>query len=152
MKSDEQCKYDDMIYLPHHVSARHPQMPLLDRAAQFSPFAALTGHDEAIRETARLTDCFAELDEEQKERLDKRLQMLLSKTEEKPCPEPEIKAIYFEPDARKNGGEYVSFCGKVKKVDKYNHQLLFTDGTILPVENLFSLEGRLFEGMNEMSC
>lgn len=145
MKSDGQRKYDDMIYLPHHVSARHPQMPLLDRAAQFSPFAALTGHDEAIRETARLTESFAELDEEQKEQLDKRLRMLLAKIEAEPCSEPEIRAVYFEPDVRKNGGAYISVCGKVKKVDKYNQQLLLTDGTILSAGNLFSLEGELFE-------
>lgn len=147
MKSDEQRKYDDMIYMPHHVSPRHSQMPLSDRAAQFSPFAALTGHDEAIRETARLTESFAELVEEQKEELDKRLQILLAKIEAEPYSEPEVRAIYFEPDVRKNGGAYVSVCGKVKKVDKYNQQLLFTDGTILPAGNLFSLEGELFEGL-----
>lgn len=147
MKNDGQRKYDDMIYLPHHVSVRHPQMPILDRAAQFSPFAALTGHDEAIRETARLTESFAELDEEQKEQLDKRLQILLAKIEAEPCSEPEIRAIYFEPDVRKNGGAYVTICKKVKKVDKYNHQILFTDGTILPAGTIFSLEGELFEGL-----
>lgn len=149
MKEDGSRKYDDMIYLPHHVSARHSQMPLSDRAAQFSPFAALTGHDEAIRETARLTESFAELDEEQKEQLDKRLQLLLAKMEEEPCSEPEIKATYFEPDARKNGGAYVSVCGKVKKMDKYSHQILFTDGTVLSMDKLFSMEGEMFECMNE---
>lgn len=147
MKSDGQRKYDDILYKPHHVSASHPQMPLWDRAAQFSPFAALTGHDEAIREAARLTESFAELDEEQKEQLDKRLQILLAKIEAEPYSEPEIRAIYFEPDVRKNGGAYVSVCGKVKKMDKYSHQILFADGTILPGGNLFSLEGELFEGL-----
>lgn len=148
MNSDGQRKYDDMVYLPHHVSARHPQMPLLDRAAQFSPFAALTGHDDAIREAARLTDSFIELDEEQKELLDKRLQMLLVKMAEDPCLEPEIRATYFRPDERKEGGAYVSVNGNVKKMDGYGRQILFTDGTALPMENLVSIEGELFENMD----
>lgn len=148
MNSDGQRKYDDMVYLPHHVSARHPQMPLLDRAAQFSPFAALTGHDDAIREAARLTDSFIELDEDQKEQLDKRLQMLLVKMAEDPCQEPEIRATYFRLDARKDGGAYVSVSGNVKKVDGYGRQILFTDGTALPMENLVSIEGEMFKNMD----
>ena len=74
MSEHDTRKYDDIIHLPHHVSARHPQMSPLNRAAQFSPFAALTGHGAAIQETARLTDAFIELDEDQKERLDEQLQ------------------------------------------------------------------------------
>lgn len=146
MKSEGQGSYDDIIHLPHHVSVRRPQMPLLDRAAQFSPFAALTGHDAAIRETARLTDSFVELEEEQKEQLDKRLQMLLAKMEEAPDLEPEIRATYFQPDARKDGGAYVSVSGRVKKVDSYRHRLLLADGTVIPMEHLFSLEGEAFRG------
>jgi len=135
-------KYDDIINWPHHVSARHPQMPWADRAAQFSPFAALTGHDAAIRETARLTDAFVELDEERKEELNEQLRLI----KENQAQRPEVEVTYFQPDLKKSGGAYMTFRGKVKKVDEYNRQLLFTDGTVLPMETLFSLEGELFGG------
>lgn len=148
MKSEGQGGYDDIIDLPHPVSKRHPQMPLSDRAAQFAPFAALTGHDEAIKETARLTDSFVELSEEQREKLDKRLQMLLAEIEEEPLREHEIQVTYFQPDARKDGGAYVSVSGNVKKVDGYRRQILFTDGTALPMDNLISIEGELFKDMD----
>lgn len=90
-------KYDDIIHLPHHVSAKHPQMPALDRAAQFSPFAALTGYETAIAETARLVDRRIELDENRKEELDEKLQM----AREQLALEPEIAVTYFVPDAKK---------------------------------------------------
>lgn len=140
MKSGEQSKYEDMLHLPHHVSARHPPMPLSDRAAQFSPFAALTGYDAAIQETARLTDSFVELDEEQKQRLDKQLQELMAKKEKSPCLEPEVIITYFQPDERKNGGAYVSESGRIKKVDGHQHQILLTDGTTIPMEHITSIE------------
>ena len=135
-------KYDDIIDLPHPVSARHPQMPLPDRAAQFSPFAALTGHDAAIRETARLTDEFVELDEGRKEELDEQLRLIRENQSKK----PEIEVTYFQPDLKKSGGAYMTFRGRVKKVDEYNRQLLFMDGTILPLETLFSVNGELSDG------
>lgn len=133
-------KYDDIINLPHPVSTEHPQMSLYDRAAQFSPFAALTGHDAAIRETARLTEEFAELDESRKEQLDEQLRLL----RENQSRRPEIEVVCFQPDSRKSGGTYVNIRGRVKRVDEYRHQLEFTDGTILPMENLYSIEGNLF--------
>ena len=148
MRSEGQSCYDDIIDLPHPVSRRHPQMPLSDRAAQFAPFAALTGHDEAIKETARLTDSFVELSEEQREKLDKRLQVLLAEMEEDPLREHEIQGTYFQPDARKDGGAYVSVSGKVKKVDVYRRQIFFADGTALPMDNLISIEGELFKDMD----
>lgn len=149
MKSEGQGSYDDIIDLPHLVSKRHPQMPLSDRAAQFAPFAALTGHDEAIRETARLTDSFVELDEEQREKLDQRMQMLLAEMRADPLQIPEIKVTYFQPDEKKDGGAYVSVSGRVKKVDGYRRQIWFTDGTTLPMENLISIEGELFKDMDD---
>ncbi len=129
-------KYDDIIDLPHHVSARHHQMPPADRAAQFSPFAALTGHDAAIRETARLTDAFVELDESRKEELDEQLRLI----QENQSQRPEIEVTYFKPDVNKSGGAYVTVRGRMKKVDEHNRQMLFTDGTILPMDNIFSIE------------
>lgn len=137
---NENHKYDDIIHLPHHVSTRHPQMSLWNRAAQFAPFAALTGHREAVRETARLTDSFQELNEDQKALLDERLRLIQEHLSEN----PEIEAVYFQPDSRKSGGAYVTFRGAVKKIDLYRRQILFTDGTTLPTERLRSIEGRLF--------
>lgn len=148
MMREGQGSYEDIIYQPHHVSTRHPQMSLADRAAQFAPFAALTGHDEAIRETARRTDSFVELSEEQREKLDKRLQMLLAEMRENPLQEPEIRVTYFQSDAKKEGGSYVVISGNIKKVDRYQRQLVFMDGTALPMENLFSIEGELFKDMD----
>lgn len=146
-KSDQNDahKYDDIIDLPHHVSIRHPRMQLLDRAAQFSPFAALTGHEEAIKETARLTEEWVELDESSKELLDKRLQILREHLEER----PEITVTYFKPDERKNGGVYLTIRGRVKKIREYEHQILMEDGTVLLMENLFSMEGELFREIDE---
>lgn len=138
-------KYDDIINLPHHVSSRHPQMSPLDRAAQFSPFAALTGHEAAIKETARLTEEWVELDESSKEMLDERLQMLREHLSRK----PEITFTYFKPDEKKDGGAYLTVAGKVKKIKEYEHQILLEDGTVLPIDNLVSIEGELFRGLED---
>lgn len=141
---NDEHKYDDIIHLPHPVSRNHPQMSLLERAAQFSPFAALTGHDAAIRETARLTEEKSELDENRKEMLDERLQMIRENLSE----EPEITFTYFKPDEKKSGGAYLTVIGKVKKINEYEHQILLEDGTVIAIENLFSIEGELFRGMD----
>lgn len=137
--SDEH-KYDDIIHLPHPVSARHPQMSLLDRAAQFAPFAALTGHEAAIKETARLTEERVELDENAKEMLDERLQMIRENLSGK----PEVTFTYFKPDEKKNGGAYLTVTGRVKKIDGYEHQILLEDGTVLDMEELVGIEGELW--------
>ncbi len=137
----EQHQYDDIIDLPHHVSLRHPQMPLSDRAAQFAPFAALAGHDAAIRETARRTDSFAELDDSRKEQLNERLQLLGQNL----AREPEVEVVYFQSDPVKHGGTYVTVRGKIKKVDGCSRRLLFTDGRNVSIDNLFSLEGEIFD-------
>lgn len=133
-------QYDDIINLPHHVSARHPQMPLMDRAAQFSSFAALTGYDAAIRETERLTEEWREPGEGRKEMLDERLQMVRENLSEK----PEVTVTYYKPDEKKSGGAYLTVTGKVKKIDEYGHQIIMEDGMTLPIEKLFSIEGELF--------
>lgn len=132
----EENKYDDILYLPHPVSARHPQMPLADRAAQFSPFAALTGYEAAIRETARLTKERVELDESRKEILDERLQMIRENLSEK----PEVTFTYFQPDERKSGGAYLTVTGRVKKMDGYERRILLEDGTVVPLEELIDIE------------
>ena len=124
MRENDEHRYDDIIDLPHHVSRKHPQMPLLDRAAQFAPFAALTGHEAAIKETARLTEEEIELEENSKELLDLRLQQLQEHLSE----QPEVTVTYFCPDEKKSGGAYETVTGAVKKVDAYAGELVFTDG------------------------
>ncbi len=132
--------YDDIINLPHHVSARHPQMSALDRAAQFSPFAALTGHDAAIAETARLTDVRAELDETRKEDLDRKLQILRDHLSTR----PEIAVTYFVPDAHKEGGAYLRAIGIPKKLDDIEHKVIMQSGTVIPMDDIFEMEGAIF--------
>ena len=121
--------YDDIIHLPHHISATHPQMPAADRAAQFSPFAALTGYDTAIKEAARLTD--------------KRLQIVSARFEE--C--PEISITYFQPDAKKAGGAYITAIGTVKKIDENERAVTMTDGMVIPIDEIFSIDGQIFEAI-----
>lgn len=135
--------YDDIIHLPHPVSARHPQMPLADRAAQFSPFAALTGHEAAIRETARLTDSPVELEESGMEQLDRQLQLIRDAL----ARQPEVEVTYFRPDERKSGGAYATVRGRVKKIEEYAGRLVFADGTAIPLENILSMEGEIFGDM-----
>ncbi len=146
MSLKNEHRYDDIINLPHHVSKKHPPMSLLNRAAQFSPFAALTGHSEAIQETARLTDSFIELGEDRKRQLDEQIQRIRENLEQ----EPEIEAVYFQPDDKKDGGAYVTVCGRVKRISEYERRIIFTDGTSLPIDYLFSIRGEMFRSM-EMS-
>lgn len=143
-KNTEVNHYHDIIHLPHHVSSTHPQMPILDRAAQFAPFAALSGHDAAVRETARLTDRKVELDENAKAILDEKLRIL----QEAPPEQQEVTVTYFLPDQKKSGGQYVSTTGAVKKIDCYTHALRMAGGEIIPIENLLNLDGELFEMCN----
>ena len=134
MREDEH-RYDDIIELPHHVSRKHPQMPLMDRAAQFAPFAALTGHEAAIKETARLTEEEIELNEDSKALLDLRLQELLEHLAEQPT----VTVTYFCPDERKAGGAYETVTGRVKKVDGYAGELVFTDGRRIGLGTIIEL-------------
>ena len=104
--------YDDIIHLPHHVSQNHPQMPMLDRAAQFAPFAALTGYEAAVGETARLTAERRELDPQEAEELNRRLSELVARLPD----HPEVTVEYFVPDNRKAGGAYVTMTGRVRHI------------------------------------
>lgn len=139
MSYNDEHRYDDIIDLPHHVSTKHPHMAPIDRAAQFSPFAALTGHDEAIRETERLTEERAQLDENSKELLDARLQILREHLSER----PEVTFTFFEPDAKKNGGSYVTVSGKVKKIDAYEAKIFLDDGTGISIDEIVAIEGTM---------
>ena len=128
-------RYDEIMELPHHVSKTRPQMPMSDRAAQFAPFAALTGYDSAIKETGRLTDERIELDEEALSALDRKYQLLIEALDDA----PEVTIIYFQPDERKAGGQYVSATGTVKKVDTFGRRILLQDGTRIPLDSVYDL-------------
>ena len=117
--------YEDIMHLSRPVSRRHLPMSMHDRAAQFSPFAALTGYDAAIEETARLTDRQAELAESSKEVLDKKIRAIQDAIDGM----PEVTVTFFEPDLRKTGGAYRTITGRVKKIDEYNKALIFQDET-----------------------
>ncbi len=133
-------KYNEIIYLPHHVSKTRPQMPMSDRAAQFAPFAALTGYDAAIKETGRLTDERIELDVEALSALDMKYQLLMEALDEA----PEVTITYFQPDERKAGGKYVSAVGAVKKIDDFERRITMQDGVKIPMDDVLSIEGELF--------
>lgn len=136
-------KYDEIMGLPHHVSRTRPQMPMSDRAAQFAPFAALTGYDSAIKETGRLTDEKIELDEEALTTLDMKYQFLIDALDD----EPEVTITYFQPDERKAGGKYVSATGTVKKVDDFERRITMRDGAKIPMDNVLSIDGELFSSL-----
>lgn len=136
MREDDEHRYDDIIDLPHHTSKKHPRMPLLDRAAQFAPFAALTGHEAAIKETARLTEDEIELDENRKELLDLRLQQLQEHLSE----QRSVTVTYFKPDEKKAGGAYETVTGVVKKVDAYAGKLVFADGQEVELNRIVELK------------
>lgn len=135
--------YDDMIHLPHHISGTHPHMEIIDRAAQFSPFAALTGHDAAIKETARLTNKRIELDEYEKDVVSERLQIIVDNIKE----EPRIEVTYFQPDGKKDGGTYVTVTMRVKKVDLYMRILIMMDGNLIPIDDIINIDWHMFETM-----
>ena len=131
-----QNNYDDIIDLPHHVSATRPQMSMMDRAAQFSPFAALTGYDAAIKETARLTDQKIDLDDYEKEEINDKIQLITEHLGE----DFEVVNTYFQPDSRKAGGAYVDAVGIVKKIDEYDRVIILQDGKKIPIDDILDID------------
>lgn len=140
-------KYDDIINLPHHTSSKHPRMSMIDRAAQFSPFAALTGYDAAVKETARLTDERIELDDSSKMELDERLRLVQENLEDA----PEVTITYFKPDDKKSGGAYLSVTGTVKKIDDYGKSVIMQDKQKIPIEEIIQIEGEIFRFIENMT-
>lgn len=141
MRNEDDHKYDDIINLPHHISNRHTPMPIADRAAQFAPFAALTGHSAVIRETARLTEEKRELNEDTRETLDRKLYVVKEHLKQG-CV---IKVTYFEPDMKKRGGKYIQAIGSVKKVDEYRKCIVMTDGTLILIDDILDISGDIFQ-------
>lgn len=143
MDNENNHKYDDIIDLPHHVSATRPRMSMIDRAAQFSPFAALTGYDAAIKETGRLTDRRIELSEDERIVLDRKQQILLDHIGDR----PEVSVTYFVPDERKDGGTYVTVTGKVKKIDEFERCFTLADGIKIPLDEVLDMTSKLFRSL-----
>lgn len=136
-------QYEDIINLPHHVSKTRPQMSELERAAQFSPFAALTGYDAAIRETGRLTDERVDFGEETKAVLDMKQRYLNDIIAD----QPEITVTYFVPDERKAGGAYVTVTGNLKRIDEYERMIILTNEKKIPMDEIADIESDLFKGI-----
>ena len=132
--------YEDIIELPHHISPTRNQMSIIDRAAQFSPFAALTGHNEAVKETERLTTERIELDENRKTILNEKLQIVLDKIKE----HSEITFTFFKPDDKKTGGKYLNITGVVKKIDAIERCVRLVDGTNILIEDIYEISGNIF--------
>lgn len=137
---DSSKEYADIIDLPHHVSKTRPKMSMHDRAAQFSPFAALTGYDAAIKETARWTDGKVDLDETSKVSLDEKLLFIMSRLAEKPV----VVITYFKKDERKDGGTYEVTEGCIRKVDVYEGSVVMEDRSKIRIEDIIDIDSELF--------
>lgn len=129
--------YNDIIHLPHHVSKSRPQMPMSDRAAQFSPFAALTGYEAAIAETARLTDRKVDLSEDEQAALDLKIQRIRELLSIRPT----VTVTFFQADARKEGGAYLTHTGQIKRINDIDRVIQMADGVDIPLDDVFQLEG-----------
>ena len=129
-------EYDDIINHPHHISDHHPQMSMENRAAQFSPFAALTGYGDVVKETARLTDREMELTEDEKADLDYKLSLACGM----PGSRPTITLSYFVPDQRKKGGSYRTISGRIKKIDTVRQQIVMDGGEKIDIGQVIDIE------------
>lgn len=137
MNDNEKFQYNDIINLPHHISATRPQMSRINRAAQFSPFAALTGYEDSVNEASRLTDKKIYLSDDKKALLDERLRILTEYIDEKFT----VSITYFIPDQRKEGGSYETVSGLVRRIDEYERTLIFIDGKKIPLDDICAIEG-----------
>ena len=136
---NDSVKYEDIIKLPHHISKKHPQMSMEERAAQFAPFAALVGYEDAVEETARITSKRIELNEEEKNILDMKLQILNEQIQIQI--HPNITIMYFVPDLKKDGGKYIKISGTVKKIEEYKQLIILDDKTEIPISEIISING-----------
>ena len=133
--NEDDGRYDDIIGLPHPTSRKHKRMPVLGRAAQFAPFAALNGYEEAVDETARLTEPCAEMDEEMQKRLDKAIHLLMERIGE----QPEAAITCFVPDAKKSGGTYTCITGRIRRIDVISREIILTDRTVIPMDRVYGI-------------
>ena len=139
-KSD---KYNDIINLPHHVSEKHVRMTIEERSAQFAPYAALTGYEGQVKETARLTDRRIELDEELKVILDMKIQVIQELISNK----PELEVTYFIPDDKKDGGRYETILDNINKIDIYKQQMIMQNGAIIDIKEIIDINSNIFKNL-----
>ena len=128
-------KYDDIINLPHHISKKYPRMSLEARSAQFAPFSALTGYEEVIRETSRVTNKRIEINEELKAVLNEKLLLIKSRISTRPI----ITVTYFIPDSKKNGGRYITVIGNVLKIDEYKQKIFLENKIEIPISEIIEI-------------
>ena len=128
-------KYNSIMGLPHHVSAKHRHMSMTERAAQFSPFAALNGYEDAVSETARLTDGRPDLDEYERDAIDRKLREIMESDEDLP-----VTLTYFRPDAKKSGGAYLTLSGKVSDIDEVRRIVIMESGARIPVTDILGID------------
>ena len=133
--------YDDIINLPHFESKKHKRMSIEARSAQFAPFSALTGYEDIVKETARLTDKKIEIDDEQKQILNNKLQFILKNIDLN----PEITFTYFVNDNQKSGGKYIEKNGIIKKIDNINGLIILKDKSIIKIDDIMNITGDLFQ-------
>lgn len=136
--------YEDIINLPPHISMKHPQPTMAERAARFSPFAAITGYEEMVLEKARVTDVRIELDEGTKEALNEKLLFISEMCDDNTV----ISITYFVPDKQKSGGTYETYSGSIKRIDEYEHKIVMTDGKSIPIEQIYDIDGEIFSDSN----
>ena len=144
MKMKYNHQYDDIINMEHHKSKKHPPMSLYARSSQFAPFAALTGYEDAVTETAREVENRIEIDDELKNILDGKIQILIEQIKNK----PEIIFTYFVPDVKKDGGTYISITGIVKKINLYSQNIILEDKTEIPISEIIDISGEIFKILN----
>ncbi len=133
-------KYENIIDLPHHTSDKRPRMSRENRAAQFSPFAALTGYNAEINETARLTDEKLELSEDRINDINTKLQIIMDNIDEY----PEVTVEYFVPDEKKSGGSYIKIIGNIRRIDEHERILIMKDNHTVPIDDIYSIDGKIF--------
>ena len=136
----ESFPYEDIIDMPHHVSKKYPEPTMMERAARFHPFAAITGYEEMVLEAARTTETRIELDEEALSVINEKLNMLRESLDG----EPRVTVTYFEPDKKKNGGAYVSVTGTVRLIDEYEQILTLGEDKKIPIREIYSIDGEIF--------
>lgn len=132
--------YEDIVNLPRHISKVHPQATMADRAARFSPFAAISGYEDMVKEAARVTEERIDITDATKELLNEKLNMIIEFLDE----EPEVTITYFEPDKKKDGGAYVSITGTVKRIDEYERIVLMSDDKKIRIDEIYAIESDLF--------
>lgn len=141
-KTDESLKqYDDIINMPHYVSKSRRCMSSIDRAAQFAPFAALTGYDVAIKESERKTDERILISEEDALEIDEKLKIIIREIKNHPL----IEIVFFKKDEKKDGGNYIKLTDRVKAIDTYKNQIILVSDINIPIENIYNIKGEIFE-------